>query len=222
MKFIQERVSADAPASAETPCQLFLGAAAFSGNPMQDYFGSHVLTIVAPERGGVPADTMPYLDLAGGVDDDWLAGESGHDSLADGAGDDQLSGDRTSPSVDADGIVAGGQDELSGASGDDVIEDGFNDGWLTGGPGANTYFPAPGNARDTILGFDVAKDKIDFAAFAGITEVDDLVIAQQQDGLVIDLSAQGGGEIILQDLNMEDLADVHFLFFTDADPVAPA
>ena len=229
-------------------------------------------------------------ELNGGAGDDWLVGGNGSDVLHGGAGDDRLSGDHTAlfvdtggiivepgagdwdtvgitvdglltdgagsigilnigqipalqpvgavypallpgssglPGTDGDGLqsviglIAGGQDELSGGPGDDWLDGGFGNDRLSGGPDADIFVFTPGNGHDTILDFDAAEDKIDLTAFAGIAGVDELVTSQQEHGLVIDLSAQGGGEVLLQDFDADNLADVHFLFFTDTDPGAP-
>ena len=208
-------------------------------------------------------------ELYGGADDDWLVGDTGNDILEGGAGDDQLIGDHVPFFValvdavepvaeDADfvavdgnvllvegllplpggpgegslllpggpgnglrpaiGVFPGGHDELSGGQGDDMINGGYGDDLLSGGPGADVFLFAPGDGHDLITDFHAAEDKIDLTAFADVASVDDLVTRQEEGSLIIDLSAQDGGEITLQQVAAEHLADIHFIFFTDTDP----
>ena len=78
------------------------------------------------------------------------------------------------------------------------------------------------SGHDVVTDFSVDEDSIDLSAFAGVEEMDDLSLRQQDDDLVIDLLAHGGGEITLEDVNQADLADAHFIFFIDPEPVAEA
>ena len=86
---------------------------------------------------------------------------------------------------------------------------------LDGGEGDDAFIIAAGGGNDTILDFGNGADNIDLAAFADIQSVEDLDIRQQDTGAVIDLSAQGGGTVVLQNFDMADLMDAHFLFFMD-------
>ena len=115
-------------------------------------------------------------------------------------------------------LVDDGQDELSGGPGADWIDGGYGDDVLSGGPGADVFVFAPWSGNDLITDFDAAEDKINLAAFSGITSVDDLVTRQQEDSLIIDLSAHDGGEITLQQFAAENLADIQFVFFADTEP----
>lgn len=123
------------------------------------------------------------------------------------------------PSIGAGPIlVDDGQDELSGGPGADWIDGGYGDDVLSGGAGADVFVFARLSGNDLITDFDAAEDKINLAAFSGITSVDDLVTRQQEDSLIIDLSAHDGGEITLQQFAAENLADIQFVFFADAEP----
>ena len=117
-------------------------------------------------------------------------------------------------------LVSGGDDTLSGGAGADWINGGGGNDRLSGGPGADVFFFAPGDGSDHIMDFQAGEDKIDLSAFAELASADDLALQQQGDDLVINLSAQGGGAITLQDFNETDLADTHFIFFTGDDPIA--
>ena len=57
-------------------------------------------------------------------------------------------------------------------------------------------------------------DKIDLTAFTGITGFSQLTITQDGDDAKIDLSPQGGGEIIIEDFTSSDLDATDFDFYT--------
>ena len=78
------------------------------------------------------------------------------------------------------------------------------------------------SGSDVVTDFSTDEDSIDLSSLAGIDSMDDLTLQQQGDHLVIDLLAHGGGEITLEDVNQADLADTHFIFFIDPEPVAEA
>lgn len=177
-----------------------------------------------------------FIDTAIGVDvdqDGAIAHDPDTDDGADGgltAGLEAAMEDFPAPELIGvgDGPLSGGpalapsdaaRDELSGGPGDDWIDGGPGDDLLSGGTGADVFIFTPWSGRDLVTDFHTAEDKIDLTAFAGITSADDLVTRQQEDGLVIDLSAQDGGEITLQGVDAEHLADIQFLFSTDTDPV---
>ena len=154
-------------------------------------------------------DVLTYLadQLAAG--DDKLIGGAGNDWLEGGAGDDLLQG-------------GGGNDTLIGGTGIDLLDGGGGNDRLSGGQGTDVFIFAPWSGDDLITDFRVGEDKIDLTAFADIDYADDLAARQQGDNLVIDLSAQGGGEITLQDFDAADLADLQFIFSTGADTAAIA
>ena len=188
--------------------------------------------------------------LAGGSGADWLEGGAGSDALEGGDGNDILVGDDNflthllfeepigdepvalddeQGKTSEPGEIAlisflfpGGDDSLSGGAGDDLLDGGYGDDELSGGPGADVFVFAYDSGHDVVTDFSIDEDKIDLSAFAGIDAMDDLSLRQQGDDLVIDLLAHGGGEITLQDVNQPDLADTHFIFFIDPEPVAAA
>ena len=205
-----------------------------AGGPGDDYL-----------YGGAGADR-----LAGGSGADWLEGGAGSDALEGGDGNDILvgddnflthllfeepAGDEPVALGDEQGmasepgeialisfLVAGGDDSLSGGAGDDLLDGGYGDDELSGGPGADVFVFAYDSGHDVVTDFSIDVDRIDLSAFAGIDAMDDLSLRQQGDDLVIDLLAHGGGEITLQDVNQPDLADTHFIFFIDPEPMAAA
>ena len=140
------------------------------------------------------------------------------DHFVGGLSPGHLVSDPLLPSI----LVIAGDDELSGGPGDDWIDGGGGNDRLSGGQGADVFIFAPWSGDDLITDFRVGEDKIDLTAFADIDYADDLAARQQGDNLVIDLSAQGGGEITLQDFDAADLADLQFIFSTGADTAAIA
>lgn len=119
-------------------------------------------------------------------------------------------------------LVFGSDDELSGGPGADLIDGGGGNDRLSGGEGADVFVFAPWSGNDLVTDFVAAEDKLDLGAFADIHSVDDLSLRQQENDLVIDLSAQGGGEIRLQNFDAADLTDAQFIFFTGEDSAAAA
>ena len=151
--------------------------------------------------------------LAGDLRDNRINGDAGDDVLygGPGGGDDLLMG---GPGDDR--LYGGiGNDTLQGGPGDDQLRGGPDDDMLDGGEGDDTFVIAAGGGNDTVLDFGNGEDRIDLAAFTEIQSVEDLDIQQQDNGVVIDLSGWGGGTVTLQDFDMADLMDAHFVFFMD-------
>ena len=156
--------------------------------------------------------------LYGGDGDDILEGRVGNDLLEGGAGDDELyggnqdegeSGHRGNDTLrggDGNDILDGGiwHDHLSGGAGNDI---------MTGGRHHDRFYFAPGHGYDYILDFDrnygsSGNDGINLKAFEDIKGVDDLdgMMRQRGNSVEIDLSAYGGGTIVLQNVELgEDL-----------------
>ena len=144
--------------------------------------------------------------INGDAGDDVLYGgpdgslDGGDDLLVGGPGDDRLYG----------GI---GNDTLQGGPGDDRLRGGPDDDMLDGGEGDDTFVIAAGGGNDTVLDFGNGEDRIDLTAFAEIQSLEDLDMQQQENAVVIDLSAHGGGTVTLQDVDMTELMDAHFMFY---------
>ena len=187
--------------------------------------------------------------LAGGSGSDWLEGGVGSDALEGGDGNDILVGDQfpvflilepdygepVAAATDGQGMASepgdiavasfpmyGGDDTLSGGAGDDLLDGGYGNDELSGGPGADIFVFAEHSGRDVVTDFRADEDSIDLSALHGIDAMDDLTLQQQGDDLVIDLLEHGGGEVTLQDVNQADLADTHFIFYIDPEPVDAA
>ena len=158
---------------------------------------------------GFPGNDTLYGGPGGG--DDILYGVTGHDRLYGGKGNDYLDG-----GADNDRLYGGiGNDILNGGADNDLLYGGPDDDTLIGSYGDDIFFFAPGGGADTVRDFGFGDDKIDLTAFADIRSMEDLVLAQAQQGfaLVIDLSGQGGGTVTLEDVTeAEQLTDDHFIF----------
>ena len=153
-------------------------------------------------RGGAGAD-----GLWGGAGDDQLWGEDGADDLLGGAGDDQLWGE------DGDDYLVGsaGDDQLWGEDGDDFLSGGAGDDILRGGVGDDVFGFDFGHGDDIITDFTDGDDLIYLGAF-GLSGFDELVVASDSDGVTIDLTAHGGGTILLEGFAIADLDAGDILF----------
>ena len=162
---------------------------------------------------GVPEDSIVVVD-DGNAPVDTVQDDAGSESESDDADDASIAGyDPSGPSL-VTGFLIGNDDELYGGPGADLIDGGGGNDRLSGGEGADIFVFAHWGGNDLVTDFLAAEDKIDLSAFADIHSVDDLATRQQENDLVIDLSAQGGGEITLQNVNGADLTDAQFIFFT--------
>ncbi|MEO1328687.1 MAG: hypothetical protein AAFW46_03420 [Pseudomonadota bacterium] len=103
-------------------------------------------------------------DIRGGSGRDVLLGEVGDDTLEGGKGADLLDGGFGQDVLDG----GRGRDRLFGGEGDDILDGGRGDDQLRGGEGADTltggrgedsYLYAFGEGGDTLLDFDIRKDK---------------------------------------------------------------
>ena len=153
-----------------------------------------------------PAEGDDVLDGEGG--DDVLYGDAGDDTLYGGADNDELYGD-----ADDDELYGeSGDDDLYGGGGDDVLDGGGGADILTGGLGADTFVFAAGHGTDTITDFTPAEaDLIDLRALSGITGFAALTLTAEDTDTLLDLSAHGGGTVLLEDIAVADLAAEDFL-----------
>ena len=189
------------------------------GHAAGDSFGG-MDTFTVTENGESRTIEAPDIEhLLGSAYDDTLAGDGRNNHLDGGAGDDRLYG---GPDGGDDVLVGGdghdklyggkGDDTLDGGAGNDVLKGGPGNDTLTGGAGVDTFALAPGGGDDTALDFETGTDTLDLSAFADIDSVEDLDLRQQEGGLVLDLSAHGGGSLTLQGVDAADLTDAHFVF----------
>lgn len=151
--------------------------------------------------------------LFGGYGDDRLYGGEGYDWLFGGYGDDLLKG---GPGNDTLELELEQVDEERSNEFEihfKKVRYDYGDDRLEGGAGDDYFFFYPDGGNDTILDFGNGEDRIVLKAFEDIQSIDDLVMQQQGNNLVIDLSAQGGGTITLQDYDEADLMDSHLVFY---------
>ena len=132
--------------------------------------------------------------LVGDSSDNQLYGFDGNDELRGNDGDDYLDGDR-------------GDDVLWGGGGNDVLD---------GGIGTDIFIFAPGHGDDIIPHFSITNaDQIDLTAF-DLSGFDDLSITSIANRItidvMIDLSAHGGGTILLEDFDIANLDAGDFIF----------
>ena len=173
---------------------------------------------------------------------DWLEGNAGADVIRGGEGDDTAAYyssdgavevrlyDGTAIGADAEGdtfegierlfgsmhddTLAGDENDngLEGFGGNDVLDGREGNDWFNGGEGDDTFVFAPGHGDDYISDFGNGDDSIGLSAFEDIESMADLAISQEDHGVVIDLTGQGGGTITLEGYNQTDLTDADFIF----------
>ena len=87
-----------------------------------------------------------------------------------------------------------------------------NDETLTGGTGADTFVFDPDNGDDVVVNFTNGEDLINLWDFPTISGFSDLTITSVDNGVRIDLTAHGGGTIVLQGVDIDDLDASDFVF----------
>ncbi|MCY3786488.1 MAG: calcium-binding protein [bacterium] len=124
--------------------------------------------------------------------DDTVRGTPGNDLLSGFGGNDTLHG-------------GGGDDWMRGGDGDDILVGGAGNDGLVGGAGADVFRFEEGHGDDVIFDFEPGTDLIDLSAFGGFhwAELKDSMTVVEH-GLQIDLSAWGGGTILLWGLDSAD------------------
>lgn len=143
------------------------------------------------------------VSLDGGGGDDVLNGTAGEDRLFGGNGDDRLSG-----LAGHDRLEGGrGNDLLDGGSGMDLLIGGAGNDRLIGGTGADVFRFAAQSGNDVVLDFDIAEDKLSFAADTAIRS--SRTLDANGDGVTdLLLGLTGGGSVTL--LGVASLGDVSF------------
>ena len=155
--------------------------------------------------------------LFGGDGDDKVYGGKGRDRLYGGPGDDLLRGGPDNDVLDYAVYTV----DLERSTATEIhfkrVRHDYGNDRLEGGAGADYFYFYPDGGNDTILDFGNGEDRISLWVFKEIQSVDDLALQQQGDNLVIDLTAQGGGTITLQDYNQADISEEHFIFLVPDD-----
>ena len=93
----------------------------------------------------------------------------------------------------------------------DVDEESSEDSDPQQGNG-ETFVYAPGHQDDTISHFADGEDRIDLTAFSSIMSYSDLTVTSDTNGVTVDLTVHGGGTILLQGFDVDDLDASDFVF----------
>lgn len=153
--------------------------------------------VTGPVRGGAGADL-----LATGAGDEALHGGNGNDTLRGGAGEDTLEGDGGNDTL----LGQDGDDLLLGSAGRDRLAGGRGDDTLTGGPDGDTFVFARNGGDDLVTTFADGADRIDLTAFRLANAAEALAgAASRPGGVLLDLSAEGGGSVFLAGLALAQL-----------------
>ena len=139
--------------------------------------------------------------LRGNAGDDALYGEDGTDGLRGDAGNDRLDGGAGDDRLDG----GEGDDTLDGGAGDDTLHGDEGHDTLHGGAGLDEFVFRPEDGNDVITDFTRGEDRIKLQAFPDDAVFDDLTITSDANGVTIDLAALGGGTILLQGMDINDL-----------------
>ena len=155
--------------------------------------------------------------IIGGLGNDNLAGFEGNDKLIGAAGDDTLLGDEGRDTLFGnagnDDLYGGeGNDILNGGTGNDFIAGREGNDRLIGGAGSDVFAFKAGDGADTIVGFTDGEDLISLILFDLTGGYGDVSATAVNGGVEINLSAHGGGTILLQGFNVDNLDASDFLF----------
>ena len=89
---------------------------------------------------------------------------------------------------------------------------GSSDETLTGEAGVDTFVFRRDSGNDVVTDFTNGEDLIDLSAFPSISDFSDLTITSNANGVAIDLTGHGGGTIVLQGFDINNLDASDFLF----------
>ena len=89
-----------------------------------------------------------------------------------------------------------------------------DDDTLTGAAGIDIFEFGGDNGNDVVTDFTNGEDLIDVTQLPTISSFSDLTITSDENGITIDLSAYGGGTILLQGMSIGDLDASDFIFPT--------
>ena len=151
---------------------------------------------------------------------DWVWAGEGNDTIEGGEGSDRVYGEEGDDSIDGgaggDRLYGGeGNDTLIGGAGGDWLDGGSGNDSLTGGAGYDMFVFDAGDGADTISDFTDG-DLIDLRSITGITEINDLTIATSGNDVLITLdSDDGGGTILLEGADINDITAEDFCFYDD-------
>ena len=195
---------------------------ATGGDATGDIFAGTVTVeyLTNPDINGLTeteSELLPDIEnITGSAHNDVLAGDFRDNIIRGGAGNDILyggpgGGDGTGADSNHDTLAGGpGDDRIYGGRGMDTLAGGPGDDSLFGGPGADTLVFASDNGQDTIIDFDPDEDRIDLTDFnLGNNYRPAMTIGD--DGVTLDLSDIGGGNVLLAELTTAPESDVFIL-----------
>ncbi len=147
---------------------------------------------------GTAGDDLIY----GLADNDTIKGLAGGDDIYGGRGDDTLYG-----GGDRDFVFGGaGKDTLHGDAGDDVLFGGAGDDTLDGGDGRDIFaYVSATFGNDTIEGFSVEEDKLDFTGSE--LKFSDLEITDGESGDTVITVVKTGSTITLKGVTVSTSDD---------------
>ena len=150
---------------------------------------------------------------------DWVWAGEGNDTIEGADGSDRLYGEEGNDSIDGgagtDKLYGGeGNDTLIGGDDADTLNGGSGSDSLTGGAGDDMFVFNAGDGADTISDFTDGEDLIDLSCITGITEFNDLTIAASGNDVLITLdNDDGGGTILLEGADVNDITEDDFSFY---------
>ena len=164
--------------------------------------GNDQLSVVP---GGLPGDDK----LEGGCGNDNMRSGDGNDTLWGGCGNDNMWGQ-----VGNDTVYGGaGNDRVAGNKGDDLLDGGTGNDLLIGGPGSDTFVFGNGHGSDTIQDFGTGDSmnltSLDLTRAELGTVIAGATVSDK--GLTLDLSAWGGGTILLQGVQSGGITEADFV-----------
>jgi Ca2+-binding RTX toxin-like protein len=134
-----------------------------------------------------------------------LSGLNGDDVVDGGAGNDTIDGGN-----DNDTLLGGdGNDTLLGGAGDDILIGGANNDSMNGGAGADQFVFLGLDGKDTITGFEVARDiiVIEDDSFASLA---DLMAHAHQVGKDAVFTFDNGDSLTLKGINVHSITAQNF------------
>jgi len=158
-----------------------------------------------------------------GFSNDRVFADAGDDIVFSGGGDDQVFGNLGNDFISGesgDDILFGGagRDTLQGGSGNDELFGGAGNDLLTGGTGKDTFYFNATGGRDAITDFNVQDDTLFLANtvtdFTDLQSVLDAARVSQgfTDGPAVTIDLGGGNSLLLNDVTLEDLSSINFIF----------
>ncbi len=134
-------------------------------------------------------------------------------SGGDATGDNIISIESISGSAHDDVLTGNdGANVLFGNAGADILDGQGGSDRLMGGRGNDIFIFLPsGKSTDSVTDFIDGEDRIDLSAFPGLSFAG-LAISAGADDSILDLTAHGGGRIVLRKFNPADLDAADFIF----------